>query len=69
MNSLNHRLKVFQQLRFFVKTMGKNFGPLVEAGPLWLEHDEPLFSKAQVALPIPRVVRPRPGNGGPPSAL
>ena len=69
MNSLNHRLKVFQQLRFFVKTMGKNFGPLVEAGPLWPEHDEPLLCEAQVALPIDRVIWPSPGNGSPPGVL
>ena len=38
-NSLDHRLKVLQELRFFMETMGKNFWPLVEAGPLWSEHD------------------------------
>ena len=44
MNSLDHRLKVLQELRFFMETVGKNFGPLVEAGSLWLEHDEVLLS-------------------------
>ena len=52
-----------------METVGKNFGPLVEAGSLWLEHDEVLLSKAQVALPIPRVKGPSPGNGGPPGVL
>ena len=52
-----------------METVGKNFGPLVEAGSLWLEHDEVLLSEAQVALPIDRVVGPSPGNGGPPCVL
>ena len=52
-----------------MKTMGKNFGPLVEAGPLWPEHNKPFFSEAQVALPIPRVKGPSPGNGSPPGIL
>ena len=42
---------------------------MVEAGPLWPEHDEPFFSEAQVALPIPRVKGPSPGNGCPPGIL
>ena len=69
MNSLYHSFKILQQLRFFMETVGKNFGPLVEAGSLWLEHDEVLLSEAQVALPIDRVIGPSPGNGCPPCIL
>ena len=68
-DSLYNRLEVLEQLRIFMKTMWKNFCPLIKAGPLRLEHDEVLFSQTQVALPIPWVEWPGPGNGGPPCVL
>ena len=48
-----------------METMRKNFCPLIQAGPLRPEHDEVLFSQTQVALPIPWVEWPGPGNGSP----
>ena len=68
-DSLYNRLEVLEQLRIFMKTMWKNFCPLIKAGPLRPEHDEVLFSQTQVALPIPWVEWPGPGNGGPPCVL